>query len=503
MMDFRTVVVILVLYFIRPQDWVPGMSGMNIIKPLMVVAFYAMYSRQRGFNFGALFRSPIDWLILAYWFYISFTSPHFSESFKGFFTLVAFYFVTSQALSTPQRLAKYLNIWVACIVVVAGMAVLSMYGLDLTNAHDITYTVPDDPRLVLNTYLLNNPNSLGHTVVLSLPVLFFVFFWRRSMGKWLLGVALMALCAYCVYLTKSKGAFIVGFAVIVGSQFLGKRLLTQLIFLGLAITMSTGILSQLPRMNQLSNARQDEAIMGRIMAWEMARTMTKESKTGIGWREFKAIIKWEEEEIFKATHSAYVQVGADLGVYGMCFYLALLYCGFRVLFFARCNSEEDERSRRILFSLLLGYSLSAWMIDRAYHLEYFLMLGAINSLHRRIGVESGAVEDEDDINEDALMEADAEGVTQPFEIGGGDLVTKNEVETDQEVIVFSKGRKSHRESGISDLGNLDTSEVVEELIEEELTRLRYWRRFGVLDILFSLGLVWVVFKTWDYILENI
>ena len=495
-MDFKTVIVVLALYFIRPQDWVPGMSGMNIVKPLMLVAFFAMYSRQRGFTLGSLFRSPFDWLVMIYGVYIIYVTPDFFGTFQGVISLIAFYFVTCQALTTRKRLATYLNVWVGCLVVVGGMAVLSEYGIDLTHAHDLTHRVEETPRLVLNTYLFNNPNSLGHSVILALPTLYFALFWRRTVSRWILGAALIALCAYCVYLTKSKGAFIVGFAVVVGSQFVGRRLITQLIFLGMAVMLGGGILSQLPRMEELQNVREDEAIMGRIMAWEVARTVTKQSNTGVGWKVFNPIIVFEHEETEKATHSAYIKIGADLGPYGMFLFIALIYSGFRVLFFTRCKTDEDERSRRILFALLLGYTLSGWMIDRAYHLEYFLMLGAISSLHRRMGVETGAVEDEDDLMVD---EEDSDDVGEVEQSG---VAPGERVELD-DVIVLSKKRKTRMDTDIQRLEDLGGSKVAEELIEEELIRMRFWRRYGLLDIMFSLGATWLVFWIWDYVLKNI
>ncbi len=150
-MDFKLVITVLLIYFIRPQDWVPGMSGMNIVRPLMALALVAMFSRQRGFTLGSLFRTPLDWMMLAYGLYIIYFAQDFSEAAKGVFVLLAFYFVTSQALSNGRRLAIFVNVWFACIVTVAAMAVLSEYGFDPTNSYEITHKVPEVPRLVLNT----------------------------------------------------------------------------------------------------------------------------------------------------------------------------------------------------------------------------------------------------------------------------------------------------------------------------------------------------------------
>ncbi len=514
-MDFTAVIIVLVTYFIRPQDWMPGMSGMNIVKPLMALAILAMLTRQRGFSLGALFRSPLDWVMLAYGGYIVVTAPDTTETFKGIFVLLAFYYVTSQALHTRRQLAIYLNWWFASIMIIAAMAVLSEYGIDLTHAHDLTHSVPSIPRLVLNTYLFNNPNSLGHTVVLAIPMAYFIMIWKRGLGRRIIGLGCILLAGYCVYLTQSKGAYLAGLAVFAASQIVGRRPIVQVIVLALGVTFGWALVSQLPRMEQLTNARQDEAILGRLLAWEEARAISRQLPNGEGWKQFQAVIEFDGEEVVKATHSAYILIGAELGRYGMFLFLAVLYCGLRIIVRERPPSVTDDRSRRILFVLLAGYIISGWMIDRSYHLEYFLMSGAIASFHRRLGVRLGAVEPDSDQDEEEEEEKDEED-------GEGDDDTTDETPESREphektpevperepaMVAGSENpdevRRKHRidADAIHDLGDVEMSGLVSEIVEEELEQVRYWRRFGVLDLIFCIGLTKFAFEMWDYILAN-
>ncbi len=335
-------------------------------------------------------------------------------------------------------------------------------------------------------------------------------------------------------LTKSKGSFIVGFAVIVASQFVGRSRFVQISLLLLTLSLGGAAIKSLPRMEQLQNARQDEAIMGRLMAWELARTVTEEQPNGEGWRSFKAIIVWEGEEQWKATHSSFVLVGAELGKVGMFFYVGVLYCGLRALLLAKCRREEDERSRRVLMMLLIGYILSGWMIDRAYHSEFFLMIGAISALHRRLGVRAGALsesdtEDEEEDDDYGHVEPDfrePHTAGAPVLAGGGFAYASTASATamaSDDAVVSTRGsspdldlqevlapppapKRPTRGTGeavVHGLSDVDISGVVEEAIEEEIGRMRFWRRFGFLDLLLCLGLTWLVFWTWDYILLNL
>ncbi len=50
-------------------------------------------------------------------------------------------------------------------------------------------------------------------------------------------------------------------------------------------------------------------------------------------------------------------------------------------------------------------------------------------------------------------------------------------------------------------GDVDTSELAEEAIEEELTRFWYWRRFTVIDALLVMLFTGLVFDVWDHLLQ--
>jgi len=501
-MDFRLVIVVLLAYFIRPQDWLPGMAGTTIMKPLMAMTLLAMFSRRRGFSVQSLVKTPIDWAIIAYAVYIIVSADSGERPLSAVFILVAYYFVTSQALDTPKKLALYLQFWFISLIVVAAMAVMSEYGLDLTHAQELTNKVPEKPRLVLNTYLFNNANSLGHSVVLAVPLAYFVMIWRRSLLRMLFGVALIALAVLCVYMTRSKGAYIAGFMVLVVSQLIGRPRIFQFIMILLAATIGWAGLSQLPRMIELDRVRSDEAVQGRMLAWEQARIASKLSNNGEGWRQFKPKILFEEEEIFKATHSSYVLVGAELGPHGMFFYLAVLFACLRAVISARCRRIEDERSRRILFALLLGYMISGWLIDRSYHLEYFLMAGAISGLYRRLGVEAGAVSPEGETEEREYADDEEE----VFELEEPKSLPTKMTGAGPSLAFESKEDKNLPPAlppgTIESLEDVDSSQMVAAAVEEELAKRRYWSRIGILDILFILAFTKIVFAIWDYLLDS-
>lgn len=384
-MEYRLALFFLFLYYIRPQDWMAGWAGFNVVKPLMLAWLVAWFTSRERSPLPGLLRTPHDWVILIYYAYVVWNAPDAKAAFMGFLPLAVFYALTVQSLSNWERIAGYLKMWNLMLLAVAAMAVGSLYGLDLTGAQDVT--TRNAGRLAIGTWLHNNPNSLSHTVVVALPLSYLVYFWRGAAGGRLILFPLCAALAItCVYHASSKGSYLVGAGLVVMIFVIGRPLGIKLLALAAAGTAGISALSFLPRMSGMGSLGNDEGVQGRLMAWEMAKTMLESGNTGIGWKQFVAWITWEGETFVKATHSSYVQIGADLGLYGLFLYIAGLWTAHRGLIFSAppftTVDRQREFCRRAALVLLLGYSVSNWMINREYHSEYFLMIAVAAAIHR-------------------------------------------------------------------------------------------------------------------------
>jgi len=379
-MVYLSSICILLLYFIRPQDWVPGLAGLNVIKPIIVLGVFGLLTRRRRKGASAplqLMRTPHEWLVLVYLGYIVVTSPDGIAIFSDVLALGLFFFITMHSLNEGKAIVRYLKWWLWALVAVSCMGLGVLVGVDFTQSAELTAEM--DGRLCIRHWILDNPNALGHTLVTLLPLLYFGFFRDKPMGSKAFAILLAAPVMYCLWHTQSKGAFVVGAAVLLLALILGRPWWMQVAFLAIAAGAGQAALSTLPRMSQMGSLSSDEGVAGRILAWEIARGVTKHTITGEGWKQFNAVISWEGERIEKATHSAYVKVGADLGIPGLLVYLSLICCAVRTLLTYTGTSPSMENARRCLLCLICAYSASAWMIDRAYHTEFFLLLGVIGA----------------------------------------------------------------------------------------------------------------------------
>jgi O-antigen ligase len=384
-MEYRLALFFLFLYYIRPQDWVAGWSGFNIIKPLMLAWLAALFTSRSRSPLPGLLRTPHDWCILAYYGYVVWNAPDTRAALTGFLPLAVFYALTVQSLVSWERVAGYLKMWNLMLLGVATLAVGSLYGIDLTGAQDMT--TKNAGRLAIGTWLHNNPNSLAHTVIVALPLSYLAWFWKGGgAGRLLAFPAGATLACLCAYHASSKGAYLVAGGLVVLIFVIGRPLGVKLLAVAVAGTVGLSALSFLPRMSGMANLSSNEGVQGRLMAWELAKTVFDTSPTGVGWKQFVPWVSWEGETFVKATHSSYVQIGADLGQYGLFLYIAGLWLALRGLTFTAPRFTTGERgrefSRRAALILVLAYVVSNWMINREYHTEYFLMIAVAGALHR-------------------------------------------------------------------------------------------------------------------------
>jgi hypothetical protein len=479
-MEFFFALLFLTLYYLRPQDWVPGMAGFEIIRPVVALWLLALVAnRSRPSPLPGFARTPHDWVILAYFAYIVFFG---GGSFLEVLPLFAFYALTVQSVNSWPRLQRYLSVWTGLLFALALLGILSTVGIDLTGAQENRNTQLG--RLALGTWMHNNPNALGHSIVVVIPAAFLLYFWRGTLtGRFLIFPAMAALAFYCAWMTQSKGAYLVGAALLVIAFVIGKPRWLQITVISAALVVGVSALSFLPRMSDMNNLRADEGVQGRLLAWELARSAERSHPTGVGWKQHVALIPWREGNrhliVQTATHSSYVQIGADLGRYGLFLYLAGIWCALHSLLVFKSADTMQERCRRVLLVFLIANVISGWMINRQYHTEYFLLIAATAALHRlKKGEELAAMETEEN----------PESPSEP------PLLSKTR--SPAEFVRESFGTvKQARQQG-------DTPAFQPATISP-LERKPLWNRFGVLDLATCLGMTWLTFWAWDYVLNNL
>ena len=381
-MDFASVTLFLILYYLRPQEWIGFVATLKPVTVAMALAIISMVLRYRGFTWRDFFKTPHDYWMTAYLLWIVLTPSNRLEVFRSVYTYFFFYAVTVQALSTMKRIQTFLYWWTLMIWVVAALAVASEYGFDPMRSYDLTQGRMQD-RLILNTSIFNNPNALGHGVYPGLLLLYFTLVWRRPVFMKIAAILPMGLLLYCIFRTASRGTFLCSFVAIIMVMIFGRPRVVQLLILLAAFTLGVTALKVLPRMGavQLSTAQADQGIQGRVAASKFGFQTMKTRLRGVGFGQFNESFH-RANNYWKAAHSSYVQIGTEFGLPGFFIFWGVIYCCFRTLFLAVTRDGREERVRRMLFSLIFSYFISSWMVDFGFRATLFLLCGAIAAFHR-------------------------------------------------------------------------------------------------------------------------
>ena len=508
-MELKAAIFFLFLYYIRPQDWVGGLSGFNIMRPMIALWAWALFSAHQRSAVSGLFKTPHDWAMAAYAAWIVWTAPDAQAALTGFLPLVVFYAFTVHSLVSWDRLLVYLKAWNYMLLGVALIALASLMKLDFTGAIDLTAQM--EGRLCIGTWMHNNPNALGHSMAVVMPLSYLLYFWRgNALGRAVIFPLQSGLALWCIYETQSKGAFVVSGMLMVLIFVIGRPLLVKVFALMVAITLGVSALSFLPRMSQVGSLRAEEGVQGRLMAWELAKTAMEQRPAG--WKQFVAYINWRGETQSKSTHSSYVQVGADLGIAGMGLYLLALWTAFRTpLQTHRLSRDDDEkeRVRRALMLLILAYAASGWMINREYHTEYFLLIAVAAAMHRlclaegephdSLGEETG-----DDLDKTLPDHSHPVQRAPVWAAGAGrPLATALAANSWAGAALLESAPPLPRQSAMALEASATWPMVAAEDEAAEPVTKAFWNRVGMLDVAAAALLTWAVIYIWEYILQNL
>jgi hypothetical protein len=477
---YRLSLLFLTLYFIRPQDLIPGLAGFSIIRPVMMLWFLALLGERSRSPLPGWLRTPTDWAILFLYAFIAWNAPSEAGAKMGMFSLVVFYYLTTQALSSWERVLGYLRLWNKLLLILASLGALQVLGIDLTHGKELTDFFLG--RLALGTWITDNPNALGHTVVVAIPLSYLLFFWRGStLSRFILFPLCVTLAGWCVYQTGSKGAFIVGGILTVLLFVVGRPRWMQILVVAAALTIGVGALSFLPRMEKMGNLRADDGVQGRLLAWEKAEMALRQNPTGVGWKQFIALVDWKEGNYWhyadpKSTHSSYVQIGADLGQYGLFVWLLVLWTALRSVIFFKSQTDEEERCRRAILLMVIAYMASGWMINREYHTEYYLLVALAAALHR--------------LNVSQSTQPILKPDTAPKEQEPSATISRPAI------------------AGLQWAPQTDDTGLWLESVPEALTAKGsptrpVWNRINWLDISVAIAMTWGVIEIWNYVLINL
>lgn len=504
----------------------------------MYAGIIATFRRPAGLTAAKVWATPMDWLVTAYCVWAIYVTETHTAAFKEVCTYFSFHVVTALALTSWKRIETYLNCWMICLGILSLLAVSTHWGVELVQG-SAQLTVNFHDRLTLNTWIFRNPNALGHGVITLLTA---GLAWFMMSGAKLraLGAVMIGLAVHCVLLTESKGAFLAGAGGLTLVLLFKRPVWFQLGMLLVVYGAGFAVLSTLPRMNTLS--KDDEGIQGRMIVWQQAKGSMESTTTGVGLKLFQGFVPVRVAKYHKtfyipiATHGSYVRNGADLGYVGLMLFAGIFYGGARLLITARAEKgSEAMRAQRTIYAILATTAVSCWVVDRAYHMDYFLLTGLLSAFHRRFLPPEKSDKDEEEgkgVNDDkataanALPAGEAASLSLPSTVpaSAAESVVPASTAVVEPAVTMSAAAPVNRaveavpsgcptsatgpakpkeppprpvrRDGIRDEG--DGSEVDEDPEPDEHGAIKLkWNRIGIIDLVWMYALLEVVLYYWE------
>jgi putative inorganic carbon (HCO3(-)) transporter len=371
---YVSLLLFMVVYCARPEDWIPGLSHVPFAKIAGVLALLALMFSLRQIHCSLPREVIYLTLLVGQLFVAGVLSPVWRggavQSTLDFAKVLLIVIVMSLAVNTASRLRRLIFIQAASVAVITAVAVWRGHLLlgRLEGTLGANYS---------------DPNDLALAIIISLPLcLASLLLSGSSLRKaaWALAILVML---YTVFLTGSRGGFLA--LIVTTAVFLwefairGRRryLLALAVLAGVILWqfsggMLVGRLKGTFNPNEDTAAAYGSAEARQQLLWRSIEVTKQHPLFGVGPGNFQEISGFWHE-----THNAFTQTSAEGGVPAFILYVLILWCGFKNLKATKRlvrDRKEYLLLARALLASLAGYVAGSMFLSVAYaFFPYFLV----------------------------------------------------------------------------------------------------------------------------------
>lgn len=380
---FVGLVLFMIVYFVRPEDWIPGLAAVPLAKITGVLILLALV-----FSVGNVpWHIPREIIFLCLLVAQLWLAAVFSAVWKGgavnvmldFSKVLPLVLVIYLAVRSMKRLR-----W---ILFVQGASVAAIAVASVVNAHILRGRLQG-----ALSGMYGNPNDLALVIDLSLPLCLALALTATRYWKKLSWIAVMIAMIYAVFLTASRAGAI---ALVVAALFCvwqlgvkGRRFyLLLLVPFAVTVIWIYGGNSLRERFDQtdLSTAANNQSTEASQSAqqreellFQSLNVTAQHPLLGIGPGNFAI-----ESGVWLVTHNSYTQISSEGGVPAFLLYTLIFWRGIANLNLVRKCSKERKRIRP--FSMALDASLAAYLVGSffasdAYQLFPYCLVSYSGSL---------------------------------------------------------------------------------------------------------------------------
>ncbi|HYM25540.1 MAG TPA: O-antigen ligase family protein, partial [Vicinamibacterales bacterium] len=350
--DYIWMLAFTALLFFRPQDQIPGLQLLHLAELSAIAGLAAMATRRLSSGqtivkinaevVGVMALGSVIVLTIPFSIWPGGSAHVFSDIYVKIILIFALMIGT---LTTPKRLHQMTWVMIAASTYVAARGVIDyLRGINLVEGDRLRGAVGG---------MFQNPNDLALNLVTFLaPTLFIVVHDRRPSRR-ILAAGFAAVMLMAIVCTKSRSGFlgllVMGLVVAYYTIRVRPGIIAAAVLAGI-IALPALPSSFWDRMDSIVNAQEDQtgsrAARLRLISQGL-EVFAENPITGIGAGQFQnyndpgvMVEKW------RVTHDVWLQVGTELGIFGILVFAFLVIRAFSACFVTLRLLGPPRRTRR-------------------------------------------------------------------------------------------------------------------------------------------------------------
>jgi O-antigen ligase len=328
--DYLWMLAFTFLLFFRPQDQIRPLEILHLAELTAIGGLAAMASRRLRLGqtiakvnaevIGVIMLGAVIVLTIPFSIWPGGSTHVFSDIYVKIILIFALMMST---ITTPRRVRQMTWIMIVASGYIAGRGILDyLRGVNLVEGNRLRGSVGG---------MFENPNDLALNLVTFLAPTLFIIIQDKKLSRRLFAAFLALLMLGATVATKSRSGFLglIGMTAVV--IYYTSKVKPQVVFgilLAGALAVPMAPASFWDRMDSIMNAEEDPtgSRAARIRLFNEAMEVFADYPlTGVGAGQFQNYNGPGFEEKWRVTHNVWLQVGAELGIFG------LLVFGFLVV----------------------------------------------------------------------------------------------------------------------------------------------------------------------------
>jgi len=349
--DYLWMLAFTALLFFRPQDQIPGLEALHLAELTAIGGLAAMVVRRlsagqtiahiNGEVIGVLALGAVIVLTIPFSFWPGGSLKLFSDIYVKIILIFALMIST---ITSPRRVRQMTWVMIVASGYLSFRAVFDyVRGMNLIEGDRVRGAVGG---------MFENPNDLALNLVTFLAPTLFIIFYDRKLSRRLIATAFAGAMVAAIVCTKSRSGFLglVGMGAVV-LYYVSKVKPAVVVAALVAGLMMLPVMPQSfwNRMDSIMNADEDTSgsRAARVRLLEQGVELFLANPiTGIGAGQFQNYDGPGVVERWRATHNVWLQVAAELGVFGFAAFAFLVVRGFSASFAALRLLRRSRKHRQ-------------------------------------------------------------------------------------------------------------------------------------------------------------